>query len=138
MHALVERMDRMPRVSPPTDPPSADELTRGVGRITRWLSSGRDCVPRALAVYSILTKYGYDASFVSGVRLVDDDVRSHAWVELHGAAIPRGSDSDGAERYTENFRHRSGGAVPSESSSWDAVRQAGSAAGPCQSRGDRR
>ena len=104
-------MDRTPVGEPPDDRPLPDELSRGVKRVAVWLGSGRDCVPRALAVFSILTRNGYQVSFVSGVRVCGDDLRSHAWVEVDGTAVPRGSDTDGVVRYIENFRHTSGDAA---------------------------
>ena len=99
----------------PQGVPSPDDLSRGVGRVVAIFGSGRDCVPRALAVFSILTRYGYEASFVSGVRLDGDELRSHSWVEVTGLAVPRASDTDGLTGYTENFRHTSGDTVPTES-----------------------
>jgi hypothetical protein len=91
--------------TPPKRPRSIDKIRRGVDGSLRIVGPREDhCVPRALALFALLTRAGYRAVFVSGVRKVGADLRGHAWVLVDGSAVERTTTLELHARYREQFR----------------------------------
>jgi hypothetical protein len=68
--------------------PAPESLRRGVERSLRIVGPKVDgCVPRSLALFALLSRHGYPATFVSGVQRCDGQVRGHAWVLLDDAPL---------------------------------------------------
>ena len=64
-----------------SEQPSVESLRRGVDAVLRVMGPRRDaCVPRSLALFALLSRYGYPAAFVSGVRMGESGLVGHAWV----------------------------------------------------------
>jgi hypothetical protein len=58
-----------------------ESLRRGVDAALRLVGPRQNaCVPRALALFALLSRYGYAAVFVSGVRMAESGLTGHAWV----------------------------------------------------------
>ena len=84
---------------------SIPHLRRGVDGALRIVGPHEEhCVPRALALFALLTRAGYNAEFVSGVRKVGDDVRGHAWVLVDDQPVERHGALDPRATYREQFR----------------------------------
>jgi Uncharacterised nucleotidyltransferase/Transglutaminase-like superfamily len=61
------------------------------------------CVPKSLALLRILSRAGFAASFVSGVRKSNGKLEGHAWIEVDG--LPLEADMQAPSLYKENFRY---------------------------------
>jgi len=84
---------------------SVAHIRRGVDGALRIVGPHNEhCVPRALALFALLTQAGYDAVFVSGVRKVGDDVHGHAWVLVDDRPLERPGLVDPRVTYREQFR----------------------------------
>jgi hypothetical protein len=80
LHRLLADHDIEPRAARSRHVP-ADSLRRGVDAALRLVGPRQDaCVPRSLALFALLSRHGYPAVFVSGVRLVGSGLVGHAWV----------------------------------------------------------
>ena len=84
---------------------SVPQVRRGVDGALRVVGPHEEhCVPRALALFALLTRAGYDAVFVSGVRKVGDGIHGHAWVLVDDRPIERPGLQDPRATYREQFR----------------------------------
>lgn len=63
------------------------------------------CVPRSLALFTLLTERGYESSFVSGVRREETELVGHAWVTIGEEVLTASGDSHAAALFSENFRY---------------------------------
>jgi hypothetical protein len=61
------------------------------------------CVPKSLALLRVLSRAGFTASFVSGVRKNNGKLEGHAWIEVDG--LPLEADIQAPSLYKENFRY---------------------------------
>ena len=85
---------------------SVESLRRGVDGALRLVGPREDhCVPRGLALFALLTRHGYSAVFVSGVRRVGPDLRGHAWVLVDGVAVEGPRGAVGLDAFAEQFRY---------------------------------
>lgn len=64
----------------------------------------KECLPRALTLFSLLTRHGYPAEFVSGVRRNGADLTGHAWVEMGGMPVEAPGASHASTGYRELIR----------------------------------
>lgn len=88
MYGFVHRWSRRSAgAAPPANPSGVVERTlEGARRATRcYWRSGRDCLPRSLAVYLLLRRGGIPATFHIGVRRYP--FGAHAWVEWEGRRL---------------------------------------------------
>ena len=53
------------------------------------------CLPRALALFSLLVEEGYDARLAIGLPEVSASIRAHAWVEIEGIDVGPSPGRDG-------------------------------------------
>ena len=83
---------------------SIPHLRRGVDGALRIVGPHEaHCVPRALALFALLTRAGHDAVFVSGVQKVGDRVLGHAWVLVDGQPVERPGAPDPRGVYREQL-----------------------------------
>jgi hypothetical protein len=102
LRALVAEHDWSAR---PRRARSVPSLRRGVDGALRIVGPHDEhCVPRALALFALLTRAGYDAVFVSGVRKVGDDLHGHAWVLVDDRPLEAPTVHDPRATYREQFR----------------------------------
>ena len=103
--AILDLLDGTPRAQQRA-PDDLRQLVRGVGGALFLVGPRRDaCVPRSLALFSLLTERGYPASFVSGIARQGNQLSGHAWVTIDGKVVPGSGDDEARNRYTENFRY---------------------------------
>lgn len=69
----------------------ADAMAATVDAVTRRLPVQSKCLPRSLALWTILQRAGFDAVLRIGMR-TDGSGEAHAWVEYNGR--PVGEDVD--------------------------------------------
>ncbi len=95
LQQLLAEHDIAPRPARSRQPP-AESLRRGVDAALRLVGPPRDaCVPRSLALFALLSRHGYPAVFVSGVRRVESGLVGHAWVLVGDVPL---ETPDGCER----------------------------------------
>lgn len=110
LRAVLRAHDRTPVVTP-TLAPSVDSVRRGVDGALRIVGPREaHCVPRGLALFAMLTRAGYAAEFVSGVRRVGPDLQGHAWVLVDGEPVETEVARAELANYREQFRY--GGPAP--------------------------
>ncbi len=63
------------------------------------------CVPKSLALLKMLSRDGFAASFVSGVRKVNGKLEGHAWIEVDGLPLEIMGDMNSPNLFKENFRY---------------------------------
>lgn len=104
LRSLILAHDRSPKRRT-TRTRSVDDVRRATAGAIRLLGPRqKDCLPRALTHFALLTREGYGAEFVSGVRRDGDALVSHAWVELDGEVIDAPGDGASSSHYREQFR----------------------------------
>ena len=82
------------------------DLLADVRRALRLIGPRQDaCLPRSLALFSLLTDRGYPVSFVSGIRRDGERLAGHAWLIVNGQRIEATDDHDATSRFEENFRY---------------------------------
>ncbi len=100
IRVVLQRLDRP--VEQDTRPSNAEQqrVIRGVRWALRLLRvrPGGNCLPRSLAIFTMLRRRGYPAIFCSGVRREAGSLQGHAWVELEGRVLEDLRES--ANRYT--------------------------------------
>ena len=110
LRALVAEHDRSSK--PGGQVRSLRHFRRGVDGALRIVGPREaHCVPRALALFALVTRAGYRAVFVSGVRKVGDDVRGHAWVLVDDRPVEDAANRETLAVYREQFRIASGNAL---------------------------
>lgn len=109
LREVLKAHDRTPPVAP-TPPPSIEALRRGVDGAIRVVGPREaHCVTRGLALFAMLTKAGYPAVFVSGVRRAGPELQGHAWVLVDGEPVETEVARAELANYREQFRFGSGG-----------------------------
>ena len=89
---------------------SIPHIRRGVDGALRIVGPREaHCVPRALALFALLTRAGYGAVFVSGVRTEGGAVRGHAWVLVDDHAVEAPGTGAALGGYREQMRIASAG-----------------------------
>ncbi len=63
------------------------------------------CVPKSLVLLRVLSRDGFAASFVSGVRKVGGVLEGHAWIEVDGLPLEIMGDMNSPNLFKENFRY---------------------------------
>lgn len=89
-----------------TQEPFNKELWEARGRAMQRLSSrlpGIACLTQSLALRWWMRANGLDARMRIGVRQTEDQLKSHAWVELEGDAIGESKDTIALFRVIESF-----------------------------------
>lgn len=115
LREVLQVHDRTPAVAPKS-PPSMEALRRGVDGALRIVGPREaHCVPRGLALFAILTKAGYPAVFVSGIRRAGPDLQGHAWVLVHGEPVETEAARAELASYREQFRYGEPGTKTSSS-----------------------
>jgi Transglutaminase-like superfamily len=92
---LLDRVLRL-RALPPA-PGAIDNVRLRVEEAAGALPLSVSCLPRSMTLWSLLRRRGIDTEIRIGVRLDDDGLAAHAWVERHGAPI--NDSADVVERY---------------------------------------
>jgi hypothetical protein len=64
----------------------ADAMARTVDAVTRRLPVQSKCLPRSLALWTMLQRAGFDAVLRIGMR-TDGSGEAHAWVEYNGRSV---------------------------------------------------
>jgi hypothetical protein len=85
-----------PRVSRADDGSAdkdAEAMARTVDAVARRLPVRSKCLPRSLALWTMLRRAGIDATLRIGMR-TDGSAEAHAWVEHAGCAIGELVDID--------------------------------------------
>lgn len=90
----VHRRVRQWRVSPTRRPPPVEVLRDAIESAARWTIVPVQCLERAAVTTCLFRSFGYDATFVIGVRRTP--FYAHAWTELNGAVL-----TDPVERVRE-------------------------------------
>jgi hypothetical protein len=107
LRVLLDQHDLAPRRA--RSPIAVESLRRGTDAALRLVGPKTDhCVPRGLALFAQLTRHGYGATFVSGVRRTDGSLEGHAWVLVDGEPVEAQGSPDPASIYAEQFRYESG------------------------------
>ena len=105
MRAVMAELDVEPR-SRRGGRGETRELLSGVRGALALLGPRRDaCVPRSLALFTLLTERGYESSFVSGVRREHTELVGHAWVTIGEEVLMASGDGHAAALFSENFRY---------------------------------
>jgi hypothetical protein len=73
------------RVSSSRRQPSTDALREAIEAAARWTLFPVQCLERAVVTTCLFRAFGYDATFVIGVRRTP--FYAHAWSELGGAVL---------------------------------------------------
>jgi hypothetical protein len=90
---------------PPSRARSIPHIRRGVDGALRIVGPREaHCVPRALALFALLTRTGYGAVFVSGVHTEAGALRGHAWVLVDDRPVERPGSTDPLATYREQLR----------------------------------
>lgn len=71
----------------------AEAVARTVDAVTRRLPVRSKCLPRSLALWTMLQRAGIDATLRIGMR-TDGSGEAHAWVECDGKALGEDVDPD--------------------------------------------
>lgn len=86
--------------------PNPDMLRRGIDRSLRVIGPRVDgCVPRSLALFSMLSRNGHPATFVSGVRREGSTLQGHAWVLLGDDPLEEPASLESLGRYQVQLRY---------------------------------
>lgn len=73
--------------------PSPDQIAWAVRVASRYVPAA-NCLPQALATYTLIKQGGYTASVRIGVtKGKNDQLEAHAWIESEGRVIIGGTDS---------------------------------------------
>jgi hypothetical protein len=70
----------------------AEAMARTVDAVTRRLPVRSKCLPRSLALWTMLQRAGIDATLRIGMR-TDGSGEAHAWVECNGTPVGEQVDS---------------------------------------------
>jgi len=65
------------------------------------------CMPRAMILFGMLCRRGFDVTVVYGVSTSPEELDGHAWVLLCGE--PLGETEDPRTRFVETYRYSVGG-----------------------------
>ena len=71
----------------------AEAMARTVDAVTRRLPVRSKCLPRSLALWTMLQRAGIDATLRIGMR-TDGSAEAHAWVEHDGGPVGEQVDPD--------------------------------------------
>jgi hypothetical protein len=104
LNALVAKFDAQPQAEA-----RSGKLVKwciGVLWASRILRLQKNpCVPKSLALLKMVSRDGFAASFVSGVRKVNGKLEGHAWVEVDGLPLEIIGDMNSPNIFKENFRY---------------------------------
>ena len=95
VHNRLKLANHVPRVDPERAAGLSSEQTDTVAvylsfaavRILGWLPTHSSCLVRSLVVLRLLARWGVESCLVIGVRLMDDSLAAHAWVEYRGIPL---------------------------------------------------
>ncbi len=68
-------------------------------RVTRRSST---CLYRSLSRFAVLSRHGYDPTFLMGLPRTNDGTAGHAWVEIGGVPFAEAED---VARFKVTFRY---------------------------------
>jgi hypothetical protein len=103
---VLESLDVPPRTQSPRLNLAPRDLLRGVRGALIILGPREDaCVPRSMALFALLSRRGYTASVVSGVRREDDELVGHCWVLVTDGLLEGSGDHAAPEYYKQNLRY---------------------------------
>ena len=110
-----QRVQLMGRLGParPVSPAHMAAVVHGVRWLTRLLypRSPGICVPRSLATYRALSRRGFPAVYVSGIRRTPEGrIEGHAWVEGPQGPLEEYGEPLNRQHYQTVFEERSGAA----------------------------
>jgi hypothetical protein len=99
VHAFLRRFLREPRSAGAPrllDPRRVGEFARVVQTASRHAPVTTTCLHRALGLWWLLSRRGYDSHLRFGVRRLDGRFEAHAWVEHGGSVVADAEAADGA------------------------------------------
>ncbi len=85
------------------DPLDPLELVRVVDWFLHPIYGTSRCLPRAMILFCMLCRRGFDATVVYGVSTGREELDGHAWVLLSGE--PLGESEDPRAKYVETYRY---------------------------------